>query len=217
MDSDPLYQQQLLNSNEYNYQNEKKSSSSTSTYGADRTVTCKDLPHVFVSTVGRTNDQLFVLRMTPLIDQVSRRRYTFCLRIALSCLGLSCSNHITTKVTILFTSFDSFFFLSLLVLTSLPLLYIFVFLKFLFLSVSALISISLFIIYYLMKVKELVETPHSTTQAVDLRTNYYDALNLCLCVSDKRFLAGIDVPLIKQNYALSLYQTGKYCRCTCPC
>ena len=89
MDSDPLYQQQLVNSNEYNYQSEKKSSSSTGTYGADRTVTCKDLPHVFVSTVGRTNDQLFVLRMTPLIDQVSGdATFVFFELLALSCLVL---------------------------------------------------------------------------------------------------------------------------------
>ena len=115
MDSDPLYQQQLVNSNEYNYQNEKKSSSSSGTYGADRTVTCKDLPHVFVSTVGRTNDQLFVLRMTPLIDQVSMQRYTFCLQIA--CLFLSC--------IIVSTLLQHFQFYSLFPKVSPPSLYIF--------------------------------------------------------------------------------------------
>ena len=45
----------------------QRNSVSTGTNGSDRII---DLPHIFVCTVGRNNDQLYVLRMRSVLNQV---------------------------------------------------------------------------------------------------------------------------------------------------
>lgn len=73
--NDNYYNQNCINNNddiEYSYNNGRNitSQSNDKSTGIYRTEQLVDFPHIFVSTVGRNNDQMYVLRMTSIIDQV---------------------------------------------------------------------------------------------------------------------------------------------------
>ena len=70
-------------------------------------------------------------------------------------------------------------------------------------------SIFLLMISRFFQVQDLINSPHSTSNTHTL-SNYVDALNLCSSVTNKQSLKNINIPLIEEKYALSLYQNGDF-------